>query len=206
MTALHPSGTSSPLRLYGRRVVLRPLTAADFPAWSEVRLRNGDWLTKWEPARPTTHADPARNRDAFASRCAQRDRERQNGVSYAFGMFVGPTFVGEINLNNVTRGALQSCSIGYWIDQQFAGQGLTAEGVVLLMRYAFNELLLHRIEICIIPRNANSHRVAEKLGLRSEGIAQGFLEINGVWEDHVRYAITAEEWSVRRQELSERFL
>jgi len=119
---------------------------------------------------------------------------------------MGPTLVGEVNLNNVARGSLQGGSIGYWIDQKFAGQGLTAEAVVVLLRYAFTELRLHRIEICIIPRNKNSHRVVEKIGLRSEGIAVSFLEINGVWEDHVRYAITVDEWQSRRQEFIERFL
>ena len=37
--------------LIGRRLVLRPLVAADFDQWREVRLRCEDWLTKWEPAR-----------------------------------------------------------------------------------------------------------------------------------------------------------
>ena len=39
----------------------------------------------------------------------------------------------------------------------------------------------------------------EKLGIREEGIAQRFLEINGVWEDHVRYGFTAEEWAAPRR-------
>jgi [ribosomal protein S5]-alanine N-acetyltransferase len=43
--------------------------------------------------------------------------------------------------------------------------------------------------------------VAEKLGLRDEGTALRYLEIDGVWEDHVRYAITAEEWWERRDAL-----
>jgi ribosomal-protein-alanine N-acetyltransferase len=42
----------------------------------------------------------------------------------------------------------------------------------------------------------------EKLAIREEGVAQRFLEINGVWEDHVRYGITAEEWETRRDELT----
>ena len=44
-------------------------------------------------------------------------------------------------------------------------------------------------------------RVVEKLELRNEGLAERYLEINGVWEDHFRYAITAEEWADRRDEL-----
>ena len=68
----------------------------------------------------------------------------------------------------------------------------------MLFRSAFEELNLHRLEICIIPRNFNSRRVMEKLHIREEGVAQRFLEINGTWEDHVRYGLTVEEWRDRR--------
>ena len=40
--------------------------------------------------------------------------------------------------------------------------------------------------------------MAAKVGLRNEGTAVRYLEINGTWEDHVRYAITSEEWVERR--------
>jgi ribosomal-protein-alanine N-acetyltransferase len=75
-----------------------------------------------------------------------------------------------------------------------------AEGVVVVLRYAFEDLGLHRVEICIVPRNHNSRRVMEKLAIRDEGTALRFLEINGVWEDHVRYGITVEEWESRRDD------
>lgn len=202
MTAMHPARpTNAGLRLYGRRVVLRPLVAQDFNSWSEVRRRNHEWLTKWEPARLPHHPDPEMNRDVFAARCGARDRERHAGSQYAFGIFVDGAFAGEINLNNVVRGAFQSATIGYWIDQARAGRAYMSEAVVVLAQYAFESLNLHRLEVCIIPRNHNSRRVVEKLELRNEGTAERFLEINGVWEDHVRYGITVEEWMNRREQL-----
>ncbi len=76
----------------------------------------------------------------------------------------------------------------------------------MLARHAFEELYLHRLQISIIPRNSASRRVVEKLGLRDEGIAVRYLEINGVWEDHVRYALTVEEWDQRRDELEKEWL
>lgn len=202
MTAMHPARpTNAGLRLYGRRVVLRPLVAQDFNSWSEVRRRNHEWLTKWEPARLPHHPDPEMNRDVFAARCGARDRERHAGSQYAFGIFVDGAFAGEINLNNVVRGAFQSATIGYWIDQARAGRSYMSEAVVVLSQYAFESLNLHRLEVCIIPRNYNSRRVVEKLELRNEGTAERFLEINGVWEDHVRYGFTVEEWIDRREQL-----
>jgi ribosomal-protein-alanine N-acetyltransferase len=202
MTAMHPARPSSVgLRLYGRRVVLRPLVPQDFNAWSEVRRRNGDWLTQWEPLRLPHHPDPETNREVFAARCGSRDRERLAGSQYAFGIFVDGTFAGELNLNNIVRGAMQSATIGYWIDRARAGRSLMSESIVVLMQFAFEELNLHRLEICIIPRNSNSRRVVEKLDLREEGIAQRFLEINGAWEDHVRFGFTIEEWNDRGEQL-----
>jgi len=202
MTAVHPARPSNVgLRLYGRRVVLRPLVAQDFNGWSEVRRRNGEWLTQWEPMRLTHHPDPETNREVFAARCGARERERLAGTQYAFGIFVDGAFAGEINLNNVVRGAFQSATIGYWIDKSRAGRSLMSEAVVVLAQYAFEEMRLHRLEICIIPRNVNSRRVMEKLDIRTEGIAERFLEINGVWEDHIRYGITFEEWNERRAQI-----
>jgi ribosomal-protein-alanine N-acetyltransferase len=67
-------------------------------------------------------------------------------------------------------------------------------------------LSLHRLEAAIVPRNAASRRVAEKLGLRDEGVALGFPQIQGVFEDHVRYAMTIEEWKARGHELVARYV
>jgi [ribosomal protein S5]-alanine N-acetyltransferase len=187
--------------LIGRRIVMRPLVTEDFPAWQEVRRRNEGWLLKWEPIRNPTAPDPVENRDAFAMRCGARQRERQLGTGYGYGIFVDGHFAGEINLSIVQRGPFQNAYVGYWIDEKHAGQGYMPEAVVVLARYAFEDLVLHRLQISIIPRNHASRRVVEKLDLRDEGVAVRYLEINGVWEDHVRYAITAEEWAERRDEL-----
>jgi ribosomal-protein-alanine N-acetyltransferase len=101
---------------------------------------------------------------------------------------------------------MQSATIGYWIDRAKAGHGYVPESVAVLTRFAFEELRLHRLEICIIPRNDNSLRVVKKLGWRHEGRAERFLEINGVWEDHDRFGFTAEEWEERAGEYSRAWL
>ena len=197
----HPSAVGDVSALIGRRVLLRQLEASDFPAWREVRRRNADWLLPWEPSRLAGQPDVVEDRDAFAVRCSARARERQLGTGFGFGVFVDGRLAGEINLSSVQRGAFQSAYVGYWVDRDVAGQGYMPESLVLLARYAFEDLRLHRIQIAIIPRNHRSRRVVEKLGIREEGVAVRYLEINGVWEDHVRYAITAEEWDERREEL-----
>jgi ribosomal-protein-alanine N-acetyltransferase len=194
------SSVHSPINLHGRRVVLRTLGDTDYDGWFEVRRRCHDWLVKWEP-RSAHAAHLAEDERSFSSRCAIRERERQMGTGFGFGVFFEGRFVGEITLSSIQRGPLQSAFVGYWIDEAVAGLGLMPESVVTVLQYAFDTLRLHRVEINIIPRNAASRRVVEKLGLRFEGIAERYLEIDGAWEDHAHYAITAEEWSDRAPQL-----
>jgi len=169
--------------LVGPRVELRPLKGADFEAWRAVRERSRDWLEPWEPMPDPTSPDPVRDPEAFRARCGAWERQRHFDTAYGFGMFLrGREFIGEVSLGSVQRGPFQSAFVGYWVDEEHAGKG------------------------AIVPRNAASRRVVEKLGLREEGLAERFLQIRGVWEDHSRFAITVEEWGERANEIVGKFL
>lgn len=196
---------SDPLR--GPRVVLRPLEVSDFDRWRDVRERSREWLEPWEPLPDPTGPDPATDAEAFRARCGAWERQRHFDTAYGYGMFLHDgVFIGEVSLGSVQRGPFQSAFVGYWVDAEHAGQGYAPEGVAVILRHGFEELGLHRIEAAIVPRNAASRRVMDKLGLREESLAERFLQIRGVWEDHVRYAITIDEWNERRDEIVGKFL
>ncbi len=197
--------STKPADLVGKRVRLRPLDVTDYEDWYQVRVRCREWLIPWEP-RPAGAPHMAEDRLTFITRCSIRDRERQIGTAYSFGLFVNSRFAGEINLSSVQRGAYQNGYVGYWIDEELAGNGYIPEGCAVLFRYAFEELCLHRLQIAIVPRNTPSRQVARKLELRQEGVAVRYLEIDGVWEDHVRYAITSEEWWEKRSDYINRWI
>jgi ribosomal-protein-alanine N-acetyltransferase len=193
--------------MQGPRVALRPLEATDYAPWREIRERGRGWLEPWEPLPEPGSPDPARDRDAFRARCGAWERQRQFDSAYGFGTFLHDgTLIGEVSLGSVLRGPFQSAFVGYWVDPAHAGHGYTPEAVAIVLRFGFERLGLHRIEAVIVPRNDRSRRVAGKLGLRDEGVATRFLQIQGVWEDHVRYAITREEWDERKPELEARWL
>ncbi|MGI8983279.1 MAG: GNAT family N-acetyltransferase [Acidimicrobiales bacterium] len=195
-----------PTQLRGRRVLLRPLVLGDFDGWREVRQRNRNWLSKWEPKPPPGQPDDTESKPAFNARCGAREREWQLGTGYGFGIFVEGTLAGEINLSGVQRGPFQNSYVGYWIDEAQAGKGYVPESLVAVARFAFEDLRLHRIQVAVIPRNNASRRVVEKLDLRDEGVAVRYLAINGRWEDHIRYALTSEEWADRGHELVEAWI
>jgi [ribosomal protein S5]-alanine N-acetyltransferase len=192
----------------GPRVELRPLKAHDWDAWRAVRVRSRDWLEPWEPLGEPGSPDPAVDADAFRARCGAWERQRHFDAAYGFGIFLrdGGTFVGEVSLGSVQRGPFQSANVGYWIDEAAAGNGYMPEAVAVILRYAFEDLALHRVEAAIVPRNARSRRVAEKLGMNEEGTSSRFLQIRGVWEDHVRYAMTVEDWPERKRQIEQTVL
>lgn len=190
----------SPPQVKGRRLLLRPLVRTDYHAWQEVRARCTEWLARWglQPLDAPLQND---DRATFAFLCARQARWRRLSTCLAFGIFVDDRFAGEISLNSIERGPYQTASIGYWIDRTLAGQGLAPEAVVVLMRYAFEDLGLHRVEFSIIPGNQPSHRVMEKIGVRREAVVERYFHANGGWQDCVRYAMTSEEWHLDRQRL-----
>jgi ribosomal-protein-alanine N-acetyltransferase len=191
----------------GPRVFLRPLRGGDFSEWRAVRVRSREWLEPWEPLPEPGSPDPVEDLEAFRARCGAWDRQRHFDSAYGFGLFlVDDGFIGEVSLGSVQRGPFQSAFVGYWIDREHAGRGLVPEGVALVLRYGFEDLGLHRLEAAIVPRNHASRRVAEKLGMRDEGTARRFLQIRGVYEDHARYAMTAEDWAEQCADITARFL
>jgi ribosomal-protein-alanine N-acetyltransferase len=103
--------------------------------------------------------------------------------------------VGRITLGGILRGAFQNAYVGYWVDRDHQGQGIMTEALRGTLAFAFGAAALHRVQIAIMPSNARSLRVVEKVGLRREGFAARYLKIAGAWEDHVIFGMTAEEWT-----------
>jgi ribosomal-protein-alanine N-acetyltransferase len=105
--------------------------------------------------------------------------------------------VGFFNLSQIVRRSLQSAYLGYAVGQPFAGQGYMREGIQLVLRHAFLDLRLHRVEANIQPDNHASIALARGAGFRREGFSPRYLKIAGRWRDHERWAILADDW--RRQ-------
>jgi len=109
--------------------------------------------------------------------------------------------LGFFNLSHITRGSLQSAYLGYAVASAYARQGYMREGLELVLREAFLGLRLHRIEANIQPGNHASIALARGAGFSREGFSPRYLKISGRWRDHERWAILAEDWRVRAEQL-----
>ena len=109
---------------------------------------------------------------------------------FTFGIYAPGTndLIGHIALYAVKRLPYSSAFVGYAMDETFVGNGIVTEAVELVVRFAFEQIGLHRVEAYVAPENKASIRVLEKAGFQQEGLLRKLLYINGKWVDHYMYA------------------
>ncbi|MEA2505545.1 MAG: [ribosomal protein S5]-alanine N-acetyltransferase [Actinomycetota bacterium] len=157
-----------------------------------MRTTNRGFFEPWEPVQSARHFTLAGQREEIER--ALQDARRD--ARYAFGVFLRQTdeLIGRVALSNVSRGAWQNATLGYYIDEAHTRRGYATEAVTLTLQFAFVTAGLHRVQAAVLPRNVASRRVLEKAGFVREGRSTKYLQINGVWEDHEVFAVTAEDF------------
>ncbi len=106
--------------------------------------------------------------------------------------------MGSIALSQIFRGGFLSAYLGYQIGGEFARKGYMTEAIQLMLRHAFVNLKLHRLEANIQPGNVASIALVKRAGFVREGYSQRYLKIGGRWRDHERWAILVEDWRKHR--------
>jgi ribosomal-protein-alanine N-acetyltransferase len=169
------------------RVMLRTPQMSDYPAWAELRASSREFLMPWEPL----WANDELSRASFRRRVRHYLRDLREDVGYALFIYAAASgeLVGGLTLCNVRRGVTQSCTLGYWVGAQYAQQGYMTAAVHAVVPFVFDSLELHRLEAACLPTNTASMRLLEKTGFQREGLARRYLRINGLWQDHLLYAL-----------------
>lgn len=175
----------------GRGIYLRHPASSDYASWAGLRDSSREFLIPWEPVWPIDDL----TKPAFRRRLRRYSRELKEDSSYPFFLFraADDQLLGSCILSNVRRGVAQTCSMGYWVGEEFAGQGLMTEAVRALIPFVFDRLSLHRIEAACLPSNQPSQRLLRRVGFTEEGLARKYLRINGEWQDHLLFAMIASD-------------
>ncbi len=169
-------------------ITLRLVRSRDARILQHELLENRSWLQQWEATSPDGPV-------SFDMRLGIRRllQQYRDGAGVPLIMEYDGEVAGQLNVWGISRGSLASATIGYWISERLAGRGITPTCVAMATDLCFDELRLHRMEICIRPENSASLRVVEKLGFRYEGLRRRFIHIDGDWRDHYVFALTREE-------------
>jgi [ribosomal protein S5]-alanine N-acetyltransferase len=175
-----------PTLVRGEGLYLRPPEMGDFEAWTALRAQSRRFLTPWEPTWPSDDL----TRSAFRRRVKRNQQEINNDEAYPFLLFRDDdVLAGGLTLGQVKRGVVQAATLGYWIGEVYARQGLMSAAVRAVTCYAFATLRLHRIEASCLPHNEASRKLLERTGFAREGYARAYLRINGVWQDHLLFGL-----------------
>jgi ribosomal-protein-alanine N-acetyltransferase len=185
------------------RLVLRPYRPSDVRALRAFGVENDAFLSPWSPkprAATTSHSIVE-----IAKRVATQRKLWRDDRGYAFAITLRTpgerpgtgTIVGRVALNEVVRGHFQNAYLGYLVGAAWQGRGLAREAVAAVLDFGLGRAGLHRVQAAIMPHNARSLALVRALGLREEGLARGYLMIDGDWRDHVLFALTREEWAAR---------
>lgn len=107
--------------------------------------------------------------------------------------------LGVINISQIFLGGFKSAYLGYYLFEGFAGKRYMSDAMRAILRHAFSNLKLHRLEANIQPYNESSIRLVKNCGFIKEGFSRKYLKIGGEWRDHERWAIIKEDWKVLKK-------
>jgi ribosomal-protein-alanine N-acetyltransferase len=167
----------------------RLITLDDAPALAELVRANREFLAPWEPLHNETYFTAPGQRASIGT--ALDEHEHGRGLPCVI-LDPGGSVVGRVNLNNIVRGAFQSASLGYWIAEPAGGRGITTTAVRDIVRVAFTELGLHRIQADTLEHNVASQRVLERNGFVRIGHAPRYLKIAGQWQDFILHQLLSD--------------
>jgi ribosomal-protein-alanine N-acetyltransferase len=184
-------------------VLVRTVRPDDDEPYRRAVLASAERMRRWNPVNP----------DDLPRQIALQSVDHRTFFVFAREPEADQPMVGRVNLNGVVRGRFRSVSMGYDAYDPYAGRGLFAEGLRLVVGLAFASVAdggmdLHRVEASVQPGNTRSAGLLRSLGFRHEGTSPRLLFLpddqhDEQWRDHERYAVTTEEWPAAAYAVSE---
>lgn len=167
-------------------VTTRLIDPRDAEVLARLLTENRGFLAPYEPLREESYFTPDGQRADIDA--ALNTHQQAANLPHVILDDTGAV-IGRITLSGIVRGALQSCSVGYWIAQAAGGRGAGTAAVTRMTQLAFEELALHRVQAETLVDNVRSQRVLEKVGFARYGLAPEYLRIAGRWQDFLMYQL-----------------
>jgi ribosomal-protein-serine acetyltransferase len=179
----------------GENTELRLLEERHAQELTDLTDRNREYLRAWLPWVDTNRT--VEDRKKFI-RGALKQFAENNGFTAGIwheGRLAGVIGYVSIDWDNRTT------EVGYWLGEEYQGQGLVTAACRALVDHAFEELGLNRVSIACATENKKSCAIPERLGFRREGVVRQAEWLYDHFVDHVVYATLASEWQTRRSQL-----
>tara|TARA_B100001250_G_scaffold224346_1_gene192397 strand:- start:1108 stop:1713 length:606 start_codon:yes stop_codon:yes gene_type:complete len=153
---------------------------------------NREYLREWLPWLDATNR--IEDETAFISNCLEEYKKRE-GVFYT--IILNGNIIGTISLNWIDWGN-KGAGVGYWLSENQTGNGYVTKSCIRLMEHCFDDLNLHRFVLEAAIDNIPSCEIAERIGMRLEGVIKDREWLYDHYVDAKLYAITKPEWDKKR--------
>ena len=173
--------------LTSERVALRWLEDRDAPALFEI-FSDREGMRYWSSLPWTDQAEGLKTVERIR-RCFAEGSLYQWGVAD----LSTDAIIGTCTLANVDAGNRRA-EIGFILRRDCWGQGYMSEAADTLLRFAFQELGLHRVEADVDPRNEASIRLLQRLGFQREGYLRERYFVGEEISDTIFYGLLRREW------------
>lgn len=170
------------------RLLLKVLSPDALREVMEFQWRNRELFEKYEPTLPENFYT-AEHQQALLKCEFQLALKMETIRFYVFLKSDPSQIIGTVCLHDIRRFAYSYCEIGYKFDMAYQHMGYAREAVAMVLSVAFQTLGLHRVFARVMPENTPSIRLLESLHFTEEGVERECIQIQGVWQDHIRFAL-----------------
>lgn len=119
---------------------------------------------------------------------ADAGKKRKNNLEWNYAITLAGQVVGAIGMK-INQHRKYIGEIGYFIDENYWGQGIASQAVKLIEKEGFKKMGLKRIEIIMLPKNKASEKVAIKNNYHKEGLMKKAIKAkDGKMKDVYLYA------------------
>lgn len=164
-------------------VALRLVSTDDVADLTALAVRNLAFLAPWEPLRSHRYATESAQRQMIMDALARH----AGGVAVPLVILLDGEVVGRVNLSDIVGGVFQSAHLGYWVSEHVNGRGIATAAIAALLRLAFEDYDLHRVQAGTLVHNIASQKVLLRNGFTEIGLAPRYLKIAGEWQDHLLF-------------------
>ncbi|MBM7571154.1 GNAT family N-acetyltransferase [Aquibacillus albus] len=157
----------------------------------ELTESNRSYLRKWLPWVDETRK--VEDTEVFIQSCLEgfaNNKSITTAVQFK-GEIVGVAGYNELDWSN------KVAYIGYWLAEEYQGNGIMTKVAEALTDYAIRELEINRVDIRAAFENMKSRAVPERLGFKYEGCIRQSEWLYDHYVDHAVYGMLANEWKVK---------
>ena len=153
------------------------------PLYVDLAKENYAYLAKWLVWPP--HTKTEEDFSDFILRCK---KDHESGAAMTFGVIYAGKLIGNIAYKYINN-ELKKVEIGYWIAENYQGKGIISRACARLVEYAFTNLDMVKVEMCVASENNPSRAVCERLGMTLEGTITNAEYVQGRVLHHAIYGL-----------------